>query len=46
MDCFEYNDKNYIFIEEDASRFIIQFGEYDHATSENSIEALKKGIEK
>jgi transposase InsO family protein/DNA-binding CsgD family transcriptional regulator len=45
MDWFEYEEKNYIVIE-DASRFIIQFGEYEHATAENSLDALRKGIEK
>lgn len=46
MDWFEYGSRNYIVIEDDASRFIIQFGEYDHATAENSLDVLKKGIEK
>ncbi|MBD6956048.1 MAG: IS481 family transposase, partial [Thermoplasmatales archaeon] len=46
MDWFEFNDKNYIVIEDDASRFIIHFGEYEHATAENSIDALRRGIEK
>jgi len=46
MDWFEYEGKNYIVIEDDASRFVIQFGEYEHATAENSLDALRKGIEK
>jgi transposase InsO family protein len=46
MDWFEFNDKNYMVIEDDASRFIIHFGEYEHATAENSIDALRRGIEK
>jgi transposase InsO family protein len=46
MEWFEFNDKNYIVIEDDASRFIIHFGEYERATAENSINALRKGIDK
>ncbi|MGC8663892.1 MAG: DDE-type integrase/transposase/recombinase [Thermoplasmata archaeon] len=47
MGWLEYDGKNYIVIEDDASRFIIQFGEFDHASAENSsLEALKKVVEK
>ncbi|MGC8687040.1 MAG: DDE-type integrase/transposase/recombinase [Thermoplasmata archaeon] len=46
MDWFEFNEKNYIVIEDDASRFIIHFEGYEYATAENSIDVLKKGIEK
>ena len=46
MDWFEYEGKNVIIIEDDASRFIVGIKEYERATTENTIEAIKRGIER
>jgi transposase InsO family protein len=46
MDWFEYEGDNVVIIEEDASRIIIGIKEYDSDTSENTIDALERGIER
>lgn len=44
-DWFEYDGKNIIIFEDDASRFVTGFGEFKNATSENSVKVLKKSVE-
>lgn len=44
IDWFEKDDRHQIFIEDDASRLIIGFGEYDNATSENSVLTLASSM--
>ncbi|MFH0817819.1 MAG: DDE-type integrase/transposase/recombinase [Candidatus Micrarchaeota archaeon] len=45
-DWTTFQDKQLIVILDDASRLVVGWGLFDHATSENSVEVLKKAIEK
>ncbi len=44
-DWTTFQDKQLIVILDDASRLVVGWGLFDHATSENSVEVLKKAIE-
>lgn len=43
-DWFEYNGKKIIAYQDDASRCILAIGEFEHATSINTINILKKAL--
>jgi hypothetical protein len=43
-DWAEYKGKKFILFEDDASRFILAYGEFKHANKENSIKAFKQSL--
>jgi len=43
-DWFEYKRKRYILYEDDASRLVTGYGEFEHATTENSIKVFDSAI--
>lgn len=45
-DWFEYENKQYILYEDDASRLITGYGEFANATTENSLKVFDSAIEK
>ncbi|AKA49290.1 hypothetical protein IX51_09445 [uncultured archaeon] len=45
MDWAEYREEQLLVIEDDASRYIVGFGSFDSATTENSLIVLRKAIE-
>ena len=43
-DWAEYKRKKFILFEDDASRFILAYGEFKHANKENSIKVFKESL--
>ena len=43
-DWAEYKDKKFILFEDDASRFILAYGEFKHANKINTIKIFKKSL--
>lgn len=43
-DWAEYKGKKFILFEDDASRFILAYGEFKHADKENTIKVFKKSL--
>jgi len=43
-DWAEYKKENFILFEDDASRFILASGKFEHATKENAIKVFKKSL--
>ena len=43
-DWFEYKGKKIILFEDDASRFILAYGEFNNANKENSIKVFKESL--
>lgn len=43
-DWFEYDRKQCIIYIDDASRFIVSYGDFDNANTENSLKVFRKGL--